>query len=142
MAAADYIVFLGILGGGLAIVLLPLFVAWLIARRANLPRKFAFSLLCTVLTYGVTVVVLIAQAPILAAATHLAPTWSALGHQTAANLVGYSAQFLGYATILVPLALLVFVPFWLKKRWAALLSVLGSNNSFKPKPLRSGKGMA
>ena len=136
MAAADYILFLGIAGGGLLVALLPALVALIVARFSSLPRRYLFALLCAVLTYGMTVAALVVQAPLLAASTHLAPTWASLGHHSLANTVVYSAEWLGYATVLVPLALTVVCPLWLRSRWAALLVAAGANNSFKPTPLR------
>ena len=136
MAAADYILFLGIVGGGLLFALLPALVALMVARFSSLPRRYLFALICAVLTYGATVAALVVQAPLLAASTHLAPTWASLGHHSLANAVAYSAAWLGYATVLVPLVLTVVCPLWLRLRWAALLVAAGANNSFKPTPLR------
>jgi len=136
MAAADYILFLGIVGGGLFVALLPALVALILARFSSLPRRYLFALICTVLTYGLTVAALVVQAPLLAASTHLAPTWASLGHQSLANTVAYSAEWLGYVTALVPLVLTVICPLWLRSRWAALLVAAGANNSFKPNLLR------
>jgi len=135
MESADYILFFAAVIGGLLVALLPLFVALGIARLGALPRRFTFSALCTLLTYGATVAAFVAQAPLLEASTHLAPTWSSLGHHTLANSVVYSAEYLGYATVMVPLALTVVWPLWLRKRWAAVLAASGANNSSKPTPL-------
>jgi hypothetical protein len=136
MGSADYILFFAIVIGGLLVALLPFFVAFGIAHFGSLPRKFTFAALCALLTYGATVAAFVAQAPLLAASTHLAPTWASLGHHTLANAVAYSAEYLGYATVLVPAVLTVIWPLWLRKRWAAVLAGLGANNSFKPNPLR------
>ena len=136
MAAADYILFLGIVGGGLLVALLPALIALMVARFSSLPRRYLFALICAVLTYGATVAALVVQAPLLAASTHLAPTWASLGHHSLANAIAYSAEWLGYATVLVPLVLTVVCPLWLRLRWAALLVAAGANNSFKPNPLR------
>lgn len=135
MESADYILFLAAVIGGLLVALLPFFVALGIARHGSLPRRGTFSALCTLLTYGATVAAFVAQAPLLAASTHLAPTWSSLGHHALANAVAYSAEYLGYATVLVPLALTVVWPLWLRKRWSAVLAALGADDSLKPTPL-------
>ena len=135
MESTDYILFFSAAIGGLLVALLPFFVALGIARLGTLPRRVTFSALCTLLTYGATVAAFVAQAPLLAASTHLAPTWSSLGHHTLANAVAYSAEYLGYATVFVPLALMVVWPLWLRKRWATVIAALGANNSFKPTPL-------
>jgi hypothetical protein len=136
MESADYILFFAIVIGGLLVALLPFLVALGIASLGSLPRSFTFAALCALLTYGATVAAFVAQAPLLAASTHLAPTWASLGHHTLANAVAYSAEYLGYATVLVPAVLMFVWPLWLRKRWAAVLTALGANNSFKPKPLR------
>ena len=133
MAAADYILFFGIVLGGLFVAVLPLLVALVVARFNALPRRFLFALLCTLLTYGATVAAFVVQAPLLAASTHLAPTWASLGHHSLANAIGYSAEYLGYATTLVPLVIMVVLPLWLRARWRSLVVALGANNSFKPK---------
>jgi hypothetical protein len=136
MESTHYILFFAAVIGGLFVALLPFFVALGVAHFGSLPRRLRFSALCALLTYGATVAALVAQAPLLAASTHLAPTWASLGHNTLANAVVYSAEYLGYATVLVPAVLMVVWPFWLRKHWAAVLTALGANNSFKPNPLR------
>ena len=136
MESADYILFFAAVIGGLLVALLPLFVSLGIAHFGSLPRRFTFASLCAVLTYGSTVAAFVAQAPLLAASTHLAPTWASLGHHTLANAVAYSAEYLGYATVLVPVVLMVIWPLWLRKHWVRVLGALGANNSFKPTPLR------
>jgi len=136
METANYVLFLGAVIGGLAVALLPFLVSGLIARKASLPRQLAFSAVSTIATYGLTVAALILQAPIVAASTYLAPSWSSLGHHGVANLVARSAEYLGYVTVVVPVVLTIALPLWLKKHWLSIVSALGANSSFKPKPLR------
>ena len=133
--ADDYMLYWGILIGSLVAWLLPCLVAALVARVYSLPNKFKFALTSAVLTYGITCLFVLVQAP-LALATNLAPEWAANGHATLANGIATAAEFVGYGVVLVPLVLMFIVPFRLRRHWTGLLSAVSANNSFKPKPLR------
>jgi hypothetical protein len=135
--AGDYVLFWGILLGSLAAWLLPCFVAWAIARLSALPNPFKFAITSAVLTYGISVLFLLAQAPLSLAAEHLAPEWALSGHATLGNAIASAAQYVGYADIFVPLVLMFIVPLRLKHHWAGLVGLMSANNSFKPNPLRS-----
>jgi hypothetical protein len=92
--ADDYVLYWGILIGSLAAWLLPCLVAALIAKFYSLPSKFKFALTSAVLTYGITCLFVLIQAP-LALATNLAPEWTANGHATLANSIASVAEFVG-----------------------------------------------
>jgi hypothetical protein len=134
--AEDYVLFWGILAGSMAAWLLPCVVAWVVARLGRLPNPFKFAFASAVLTYGIGVLFMLVLVPLWLAADHLAPEWVASGHATLGNAVATAGQYASYAVTLVPLVLMFFVPFRLKRIWPHLVGLMSANNSFKPNPLR------
>ena len=124
----------------LAPVLYSAFVAT--RTRLALPRRFLFVAVVVTLSYGLLVFFLFAiTLPLAAFSIYIAPGLEAAGKLSVSGrwLAATSRAISTWGWFVVPFFLAISsfkLTRYLATRWHQLVTGLGPNNSFKPKPLR------
>ena len=137
MDATTWALVLGMCAATVAAVLLPAFVAWLLARRHATPELRLFVLACTLLTYGTVMLVGAVLLPLEILSTFAAPQLHEDGRPRIANAIVVAAEYgTPAANLVAGLWALVWVPWRLRDKWAAVAVAIRANNSSKPTPLR------
>jgi len=123
----------------LALMLLPAAIAWLVAKRGTVPHgsRRLFVSTCTLLAYGVVMLVSALLLPLDVLATFVAPQLHDEGHEALARALGLAAE-LGTPVLglLAGLSAAIWIPVRLQHRWAAVAVAIRAQNSPKPTPLR------
>ena len=123
----------------LLVVLLPAWIAWLVAWRSSMPiqARRSFMFICLLLTFGIITLAGVLLIPLQMAATWVAPELHTGGNKSLANAIYVASEHgIPIACLVTGIFSSVFVPLKLRHMWPAIQSAINANNPFKPNPLR------
>ncbi len=96
------------------------FVAW--RRGSAFPRKWLFVLVCTLLSYGVASLVMVAFTPFQFVALQLAPQWGAGGFTLPSKLLGPIASAGDLVALVFGVLAAFFTPLRLRALWPGIVA--------------------